>query len=281
MRDPRLDLALSLAAEGGRRAVASLGHVSSAWKRPGERITSVDTEIQSRMLREIQTWFPGDGVVAEEAGGRLGVDREFVWALDPLDGTNNFALGLPCFAVSVGILRAGEPYAGVVHDPNTGLVVHALRGGGAFSGERRLALAAQPLHGASNVCVRAPVSPALRPLVDTWLARHKLRAFGSVALHLAYAAMGAIDLVVDDRATLWDIAAGGTILLEAGGSLSALDGAPLFPIDLARVHDAPMPFVAGNGGAHGEAVAALAREPAFDVLRSPRRLGLEPHRRAQ
>jgi len=119
MTDPRLDLALSLAAEGGRRAVASLGHVRSAWKRPGERITSVDTEIQSRMLREIQTWFPGDGVVAEEAGGRLGVDREFVWALDPLDGTNNFALGLPCFAVSVGILRAGEPYAGVVHDPNT------------------------------------------------------------------------------------------------------------------------------------------------------------------
>lgn len=168
MRDPRLDLALSLAAEGGRRAVASLGHVSSAWKRPGERVTSVDTEIQSRMLREIQTWFPGDGVVAEEAGGRLGVDREFVWALD-----------------------------------------------------------------------------------------------------------------VDERATLWDIAAGGTILLEAGGSLSALDGAPLFPVDLARVLDAPMPFVAGNGGAHGEAVAALAREPAFDVLRSPRRLGLEPDRRAQ
>lgn len=259
MTDPRLDLAISLAVEAGRRAVASLGHVTSAWKRPGERITSVDTEIQSRMLREIQTWFPGDGVVAEEAGGRLGIDREFVWALDPLDGTNNFALGLPCFAISIGVLRAGEPYAGVVHDPNTGLMFQARRGSGAFSGERRLAVVAHPLDGASNVCVRAPVSPALRPLVDGWLARHKLRAFGSVALHLAYTALGAIDLVVDDRATIWDIAAGGAILLEAGGCLTALDGAPLFPVDLGRAHDDAIPFVAGNGDAHREAVAALTR----------------------
>lgn len=259
MTDPRLELALSLAAEAGRRAVASLGHVASVWKRPGERLTSVDTEIQARMLREIQTWFPHDGVVAEEAGGRLGVDREFVWALDPLDGTNNFALGLPCFAVSVGILRTGEPYAGVVHDPNTGLTVHAHRGAGAFSGERRLALVPRPFDGASNVCVRAPVSPALRRAVHGWLARHKLRAFGSVALHLAYTALGAIDLVVDDRATIWDIAAGGVILLEAGGRLTALNGGPLFPLEPGRLNDDPIPFVAGHVDAHRAAVTALRR----------------------
>jgi myo-inositol-1(or 4)-monophosphatase len=259
MTDPRLDLAISLAVEAGRRAVASLGHITSTWKRPGERLTSVDMEIQSRMMREIQTWFPGDGVMAEEAGGRLGVDREFVWALDPLDGTNNFALGLPCFAVSIGVLRAGEPYAAVVHDPNTGLMFQARRGSGAFCGERRLAVAVHPLDGASNVCVRAPVSATLAPLVHAWLARHKVRAFGSVALHLAYAALSAIDLIVDDRATIWDIAAGGTILLEAGGLLTGLDGAPLFPVDLIRVQDGPIPFAAGNAAAHREAVAALTR----------------------
>jgi myo-inositol-1(or 4)-monophosphatase len=255
--DPRLDLAVSLALDGGRRAVGSLGRVTSTWKRPGERITSVDTEIQSRMLRDIQTRFPGDGILAEEADGRHGIDREFVWALDPLDGTNNFALGIRCFAVSVGVLRAGEPYAGVVHDPNTGLTLRARRGDGAFDGDRRLAVAARPLEAASNVCIRAPVTPALRPLVGAWLARHKLRALGSVALHLGYAALGAIDLVVDDRATLWDIAAGAAILLEAGGRLTALDGAPLFPVDLGRVHDDPMPFVAGNGDAHREALLTL------------------------
>jgi myo-inositol-1(or 4)-monophosphatase len=284
MSDPRLELAVSLAIEGGRRAVASLGHVASAWKRPGERITSVDTEIQSRLLQEIQTWFPGDGVVAEEAGGRHGIDREFVWALDPLDGTNNFALGIPCFTVSIGVLRAGVPYAGVVHDPNTGLMLKARRGAGAFSGERRLAVAAHPLDGASNVCVRAPVSRALRPLVDGWLARHKLRVFGSVALHLAYVALGAIDLVVDDRATVWDVAGGAAILQEAGGSLTGLGGEPLFPVDLARAHDDAIPFVAGNGDAHHEAVIALRRQLAAEavtVTPSPRRLRLDPDRRVE
>ena len=262
MTDPRLDLAVSLALDAGRRAVAALGHVVSAWKRPGERITDVDTEIQARMLREIQTWFPGDGIVAEEAGGRIDVEQEFVWVLDPLDGTNNFALGIPCFAVSVGILRTGELYAGVVHDPNTELTLQARRGAGAFSGERRLALAAHPLHGASNVCIRAPVSPALRPVVDGWLARHKVRVFGSVALHLAYAALGAIDLVVDDRAMLWDIVAGATILLESGGRLTGLHGAPLFPVDLRDLNEHAIPFAAGNPEAHREVIATLRQQQA-------------------
>lgn len=197
-KDPRLELAVSLALDAGRRAVASLGQVPSAWKHPGERITIVDTEIQTRILREIRTWFPGDGVVAEEAGHRVGVERAFVWAVDPLDGT-------------------------------------------------------------SNVCVRAPVAPALRAVVDGWLACHKLRAFGSVALHLAYAALGAIDLVLDDRAALWDIAAGSAILLEAGGRLTALDGTPSFPLDLDRDHDVPIPFIAGNAEAHRDGLATLAQ----------------------
>jgi myo-inositol-1(or 4)-monophosphatase len=260
MMDPRLDLAVSLALDAGRAAAAALGRVGSAWKRPGERVTAVDVEIQARMLGAVHTWFPGDGVVAEEAGQHAGTDREFVWVLDPLDGTNNFALGIPCFAVSIGILRAGEPYAGVVHDPNTGLTVRARRGAGAFSGERRLVLAARRLDGASNVCVRAPVAPPLRDVVGGWLARHKVRVFGSVALHLTYAALGGIDLVLDDRAAVWDVAAGGLILLEAGGRLTGLDGAPLFPLDLGREHDLPVPFLAGNAEAHGEALAVLSRE---------------------
>jgi myo-inositol-1(or 4)-monophosphatase len=256
--DPRLMLALSLAREAGRHAVASLGAVTSVWKRPGERLTRVDVDIQSRMLQAIQAQFPHDGIVAEESGGRLGTDREFVWALDPLDGTNNFVLGIPCFAISIGVLRAAEPHIGVVHDPNTGLMVHARRGSGAFSAERRLHVTSRPLDHASNVCVRAPVSDRLRAPVSGWLARHKLRAFGSVALHLAYAALGAIDLVVDDRATLWDVAAGAAILLEADGFITTPDGAPLFPVDLARQHGAPMPFAAGNAAAHAEAIATLA-----------------------
>jgi myo-inositol-1(or 4)-monophosphatase len=263
--DARLDLARSLAADAGRYALASLGRVPSAWKRPGERVTATDTDIQTRMLREIHTWFPADGVVAEEADAHAGLEREFVWVVDPLDGTNNFARGLPCFAVAVGILRNGTPDAGVVHDPNTGLTCHARRGAGAFSGERRLAVAPAPLEPASTVCVRAPVTPALRPLVHGWLARYKLRGFGSVALQLVYAALGGLDVILDDRAALWDVVAGAAILQEAGGRITALDGTPLFPFDLAGYGGGTVPFVAGNAAAHRGALADLG-----EVLRSSR-----------
>jgi len=195
---------------------------------------------------------PGDGIVAEEGEHRAATDREFVWVVDPLDGTNNYALGIPIYAVAIGVLRGGEPWAGVVHDPNTGFTCSAVRGGGAFAGDRKLALVGQPLSPSSNVCVRVPLEPTLEPVTLDWLRRYKLRAFGSVALHLAYAAIGAIDVVLDHRAALWDVVAGAAVLLEAGGRLTDVAGRPLFP---ARA-GAPVRFIAGNPTAHAEAVAA-------------------------
>jgi myo-inositol-1(or 4)-monophosphatase len=257
--DPRLALALRLAEEAGRHAVARAGSTVVEWKGPGDRVTDVDRAVQARMLRDIATWFPGDGIVAEEGDHRTRVDREFVWVVDPLDGTNNYALGIPSYAVAVGILRGGEPYAGVVHDPNTGFTCSAARGHGAFAGERKLALAARALSASSNVSVRVPLDPRFEPVTLEWLRRYKLRAFGSVALHLAYAAIGAIDVVLDHRAAAWDVVAGAAVLLEAGGVITAPTGRPLFP---AAFDGAAVPFVAGNAAAHAHAIEecrALAR----------------------
>jgi len=253
--DPRLALAMALAREGGRQAMASQGRVAVAWKGPGDRVTASDTAIQSHIAREISAAFPDDGMIAEEPGDTRAGDHEFVWVVDPLDGTNNFALGIPCFAVSIGILRAGLAYAGVIHDPNTRFTCWARRGRGAFAGERRLTLSAHPLAEASNVTVRVPLDPRLRPLVGEWLERYRLRGFGSVALHLAYAAMGALDVLLDHKASLWDIAAGAVVLLEAGGAITDPLGRPLFPVDPSLYRGEPVPFVAGNAMAHTEAVA--------------------------
>jgi myo-inositol-1(or 4)-monophosphatase len=253
--DSRLALAVALAREGGRLAVAEQGRVAAAWTGPGDRMTTVDTAIQSRIVKEIGNAFPGDGMLAEEEPHARTADREFVWVIDPLDGTNNFALGVPCFVVSIGILRAGFAYAGVVHDPNTGFTCWARRGRGAFAGERHLALPGQPLTEASSVAVRVPLEPRLKPLAYEWLERYKLRGFGSVALHLAYASIGALDVLVDHKAALWDLAAGATLLLEAGGAITDPLGRPLFPMDPASYRRGPVPFVAGNAIAHAEAVA--------------------------
>jgi myo-inositol-1(or 4)-monophosphatase len=264
--DARLQLALAAAREAGRQAVAAQGGVRVGWKGPGDRVTDVDVAIQSRLVERIGAAFPGDAIVAEEGPALDPGGREFVWAVDPLDGTNNFALGLPCFAVSIGVLRHGLPHAGVVHDPCTGFTAWALRGQGAGEGARALAVDSRPLTRASNLSVRVPLDPALAPVVSAWLRRYKLRGFGSVALHLAYAALGAIDLVLDHQARLWDVAAGAAILLEAGGRITDPHGRPRFPPAGVAHRGAPMPFLAGNPAAHAEALAecraVLERRPA-------------------
>jgi myo-inositol-1(or 4)-monophosphatase len=260
--DPRLALALTIAHEAGRHALAAPGREAFTWKRPGERVTATDTALQTRLLEAIRARFAGDGTLAEEGDVAAGLDREFVWILDPLDGTNNYALGLPCFTVSIGVFRLGMPYAGVVHDPNTGFTVGAIRDQGAWLGERRLTLRGQPLSEASNISARIPLDPALAPVVIGWLERHKFRAFGSVALHLAYTALGAIDVVLDHRAALWDLAAGASVLQEAGGVVTDPRGGPLFPFDLAAYRGGPVPFLAGNPLAHAAAVSACRSHPA-------------------
>jgi myo-inositol-1(or 4)-monophosphatase len=253
--DARLELALDLARLGGRHALAGRAGARVAWKGPGERVTDVDIAIESRLVGNIRAGFPEDGIVAEERLAADPGDREFVWVLDPLDGTNNYALDIPCYAVSIGILKSGLPYAGVVHDPNTGFTCWARRGYGAFCGERRLRLESRRLSVASNIAPRVPLDGRLAPLIVDWLSRFKFRGFGSVALHLAYAAIGALDLVLDHKATLWDIAGGATVLLEAGGCLTDPGGQPLFPVDPAAYRGAPVPFLAGNPAAHAEALA--------------------------
>lgn len=263
--DPRLALALRLAEEAGRHAVARAGRTVVEWKGPGDRVTDVDRDIQARMLQEIAIWFPADGVVAEEGTHRAQLDREFVWVVDPLDGTNNYALGIPCYAVAVGVLRGGAPYAGVVHDPNTGFTCSAVRGGGARAGDRPLALPRRMLSPSSNLAIRVPLDAGLEAVTLAWLRRYKLRSFGSVALHLAYAAIGAIDVVLDHRAAVWDLIAGAAVLLEAGGIVTDPAGGALFPIAFGH---GPMPFLAGNAAAHAQALAAcragLARSEGVD-----------------
>jgi len=251
--DPRLSLALMLAEDAGRRAVAGQWETAVRWKGPGDRVTEMDLRMQAEIVSAIRSRFPADAIVAEEAEPRSAADREFTWIVDPLDGTNNYALGIPCFAVSLGIFRHREPYAGVIHDPNTGFRCCGLRGHGAFAGGRRLELTSRALGSASNVCVRVPLEPDLEPLVSQWLREYKLRGFGSVALHLAFAALGGIDLILDHKAALWDLAAGATILLEAGGRITSPAGAPLFPFDVVSYRGGAVPFLAGNPLAHAAA----------------------------
>jgi myo-inositol-1(or 4)-monophosphatase len=221
-----------------------------------------DAAIQEHLASEIARLFPDDAVVGEE--GMPDADRDealYSWVLDPVDGTNNFGRGLPGFAISIGVLRNRQPFAGAVYDPLTRWLFTACAGRGAWLNDAPLRARATPLSRGSLVSIRTPLDDGMPAFVEDWLGRYRLRRFGSTALHLCYAALGALDLVYDHRASVWDIAGAAPVLLEAGGMLTAADGSPLFPATGAQLAGAPIAFLAGNPVSHAQGIADISAAP--------------------
>ena len=249
-------LASDLALRGGRLALEYFhrGHVTA---RPdGSLVTNADLAIQERLAGEIARAFPDDAILGEDA--RLSpAPRHAIygWVLDPVDGTSNFARGLPGFSVSIGVLRHGQPFAGAVYDPITRWLFTACAGRGAWLNDRPLRTSSRPLSAGSLISLRTPFERGMPPFVEEWLRRHRLRRFGSTALQLCYAAMGGLDLVYDHCASVWDLAGAAPVLLEAGGVLTVADGTPIFPIASARRDSAPVAILAGNPTSHAQALA--------------------------
>ncbi|RPH78497.1 MAG: inositol monophosphatase [Candidatus Rokuibacteriota bacterium] len=243
-------LAADLAVRGGRLALEHFHRAQVSWKPDGSMVTDADLAIQEDMAAGIARAFPDDAVVGEEGaseanpGGAL-----YSWVLDPVDGTNNFGRGLPGFSVSIGVLRNGQPFAGAVYDPVSRWLFTACVGRGAWLNDRPLRTRTAPLGRGSLVSIRTPLEDDVPAFVEEWLRRYRLRRFGSTALHLCYVALGALDLVHDHRASLWDVAGAAPVLLEAGGVLTTTDGAPLFPATAAELAGAPIAFLAATRAA--------------------------------
>jgi myo-inositol-1(or 4)-monophosphatase len=248
-------MASELALLGGRLALETFHHAQVSVKRDGTLVTDADLTIQEALGREIARVFPGDGLVGEEgsSGGRRPAGR-YAWILDPIDGTNNFARGMPGFAVSVGVLRDGMPFAGAVYDPVSRWLFAGCAGRGAWLNDRPLHVRAEPLAGSSLFAIRTPWERGVPEYAKGWMRRYRVRRFGSTALHLCYVALGGLDFVHDDRASLWDIAGAAPVLLEAGGLLTSEDGGPLFPVTAAQAAGAPIALLAGHVRAHADAV---------------------------
>jgi myo-inositol-1(or 4)-monophosphatase len=259
-------LAADLAVRGGRLALEYFHQAQVSWKPDGSMVTDADLAIQEYLATEIARAFPDDAVVGEEGQPEQGrTDALYSWVLDPVDGTNNFGRGLPGFAVSIGVLRNRQPFAGAVYDPITRWLFTACAGRGAWLNERPLRTRPAPLSRSSLFAIRSPLEEGVPSFIEEWLRRYRLRRFGSTALHLCYVALGALDLVHDHRASLWDIAGAAPVLLEAGGVLTTVDGAPVFPATAAHLAGAPIAFLAGNPASHAQAmtdvIAASALGP--------------------
>ncbi len=211
-----------------------------AEKSDGSVVTEADLAMQERLRDMLAREWPQYALLGEEmtpeeqrrllAGGAAGV-----WCLDPLDGTSNYAAGVPFFSVSLALLVNGEPHLGLVYDPLRRECFWAQRGQGAWLDEQRL----RPR--AAGVNLRQSIGLIDYKRLDAALARRlaetppyaSQRSFGSVALDWCWIAAGRGHVYLHGKQKIWDYAAGWLILAEAGGRSMTLDGEQVFHADIA------------------------------------------------
>jgi myo-inositol-1(or 4)-monophosphatase len=260
-----LDGAVAAAQAGGAVLVEGLGRPKQV-ELKSERtsiVTWADVTAQAAIIGVIDERFPDHAVLAEEDPDddpdRDAAEAPATWLIDPLDGTSNYAHGVPFACTSVAVRDPDGLAAGAIFDPFRGELFSAVRGGGAWLGSERLAVSAVDSPGGALVCtgIQSDDPDAItafgRRIVA--LSRHcrGVRCVGSPALCLAYVAAGRIDAFLERDATFaWDVGAGALLITEAGGCIGDLDGVPLnLGPGLANV-------LASNGGIHG-ALADIVR----------------------
>lgn len=217
---PALEWVVERAEAAGQLALAALPTMASETKADASLVTNIDRMIEARLREEIASRFPTHGFFGEEYG-RTGSQAEFVWAIDPIDGTANMVHGLPTWAISAGFLRGGRPDLAVVHLPVLGETYAAAAGRGATMNGR-------PIRAADLENLRRDdtigIGSEAIHRVDLTRFISRQRNFGAVAVHLAYTARGALRGNVSGEDKLWDIAAGLLIATEAGCRAEWLTG---------------------------------------------------------
>ncbi len=209
------------------RAFRDLSRVAVYEKSPADYVTSVDLEVERRIIEQLQYHYPQHSILSEERGALPG-DDEWQWIIDPLDGTGNFVHGIPHFAVSIACLRNARPEYAVILDVIRDEEFSASRGGGALLNNHRIRVSAQQglpgalVSGGSLDSTRnsGHGDATLRGLALTVAQSATLRRSGSATLDMAYVAAGRYDAMWDIGLKKWDLAAGILLVQEAGGILS-------------------------------------------------------------
>jgi myo-inositol-1(or 4)-monophosphatase len=232
-REEACRVALTAARAAGAGLLATLGRLDPA--RIGTKsaardlVTEADVTSERILVAALRRAFPAHAIESEEEV-KDAADGRPRWFLDPLDGTVNYVHRLPFFAVSMGLWVDGVPEVAVVHAPALGETFHAVRGGGAFLGDERLAVRPTRTLGEAILATGFPYRRAeLRPnnlenFSALFLECRDLRRFGSAALDLAYVAAGRLDAYWELWLAPHDVAAGALLVREAGGKVTDLDG---------------------------------------------------------
>ena len=260
-----LNVAIKAARAAGaliNRAALDVEAVRISQKQINDFVTEVDHASEQAIIETLLTAYPGHGILAEESGSEYGAkDSEFVWIIDPLDGTTNFIHGFPVYAVSIALSVRGKIEQAVVYDPSRNDLFTATKGRGAYINDRRIRVSKRTQLKDSLISTGFPFRPGdnfqnyLRMMADVMPRTAGLRRPGAAALDLAYIAAGYCDGFFETGLSIWDIAAGSLLVTEAGGLVGNFTG----EADFLEQGEC----LAGNPRIYGQLVSILGKYSQF------------------
>jgi myo-inositol-1(or 4)-monophosphatase len=260
-----LDIATEAALTGGGVLQSYIGNLQNIQEkgRPGDLVTEADRASEQAVLQVIRRHLPDHAILAEESGALGDQTATYLWAIDPLDGTTNFAHSYPISAVSVGLMIEGVPAVGVVYDPFRQDLFRAATGLGATCNRQPMRVSKTSTLGQSLLVTGFAYdrhTTADNNYAEFCYLTHLsqgVRRGGSASMDLAYVASGRLDGYWERGLSPWDIAAGIVLVQEAGGQVSAYDGSP---IQLASGR-----ILATNGQLHAPLQRALSQVPPLTI----------------
>lgn len=230
-----LDIATEAALAAGAVLQSYFGKLNAIAEkgRPGDLVTEADQASEAVILEVLHRHLPHHAILAEESGKLGNSESEYLWAIDPLDGTTNYAHQYPFFAASIGLIVAGVPQVGVIFDPFHNELFRAAQGLGATCNRRSIQVS-QTTQLSKSLLVTG-FAYDRRETADNNYAEfchlthltQGVRRSGSAALDLAHVACGRVDGYWERGIAPWDVAAGVILLTEAGGKVTAYNGSPL------------------------------------------------------
>jgi myo-inositol-1(or 4)-monophosphatase len=254
------------------RAALDIESVRVSQKNANDFVTEVDHAAEQVIIETLLTAYPGHGIWAEESGSEHGAkDSEFVWIIDPLDGTTNFIHGLPVYCVSIALAVKGKVEQAVVYDPTRNDLFTATKGRGAYLNDRRLRVSKRLRLSESLISTGFPFRPGdnfenyLAMMGEVMQRTAGLRRPGAAALDLAYVAAGYTEGFFELGLQPWDVAAGSLLVTEAGGLVGNFTGEANF-LEQGEC-------LAGSPKVYGQLVSILGKHSKFASVADKMALG--------
>ena len=220
---------------------------------PRNLVTEIDHKIETQIRKIILKNFPSHKIVGEEFGSHKLLKNDFVWIIDPVDGTTNYIQGVPICCISIGLWQNNTPLVAAVYNPILGFLFTAVKGRGAFLNGKKIKVSSKTSlklafggFGWGRNINKAKIN---FPKLVNFL--HKIRTLGSATLEMCFVAMGVFDFHIQSSINVWDFAASALVVKEAGGQVSEPDGK--------KINMNSKSFVASNGKLHRQMVAEFKK----------------------